>query len=245
MISGSLLGLTEYEERVYRALLAESPATAYRLGKLSGVPLSRVYEVATRLVEKGAAVRRSGEPARYVPVGPASLIESARNRTARRFEELADELTRLHSETAASDHEWIQGEAALLARVSTLVAGSRSGIVMAATSTADGRLKASLRSRPARTLFHAHTLPMKSRAETGFLILMDGETMVAGCVGTAAEALITRQRVLVQIAESYLQQLDAGALFEKESSSLRIPITVASDWLGWEEAKHRRLLQTH
>ena len=48
----ALLGFTEYEWRVYRALLTESPATAYRLGKASGVPLSRVYEAASRLVEK-------------------------------------------------------------------------------------------------------------------------------------------------------------------------------------------------
>src|SRR5205823_10086355 len=92
-----LLGLNEYESRVYRALLAESPVTAYRLGKLSGVPLSRVYEIANRLVKKGAAICESGDPARYVPIPPKSLVSVARGRADRILTDLQTELESLHA----------------------------------------------------------------------------------------------------------------------------------------------------
>src|SRR6266511_1336401 len=47
--------LNDYEWRAYRALLGVDSATAYELGKRSGIPLSRCYEVARSLaVESGA-----------------------------------------------------------------------------------------------------------------------------------------------------------------------------------------------
>src|SRR5438445_7674529 len=102
-----MLGLTDYESRVYRALLAESPATAYRLGKLSGVPLSRVYEIANRLVDKGTAICEGGDPARYLPVPPGSLVEAARNRSSRALDDLSAELSDLYTAVESPGHEWL------------------------------------------------------------------------------------------------------------------------------------------
>src|SRR5947209_5213370 len=94
----ALLGLTGYEGRVYRAMLQEPGSTAYRLGKRCGVPLSRVYEVAERLAAKGAAFREDGEPARYTPVDPDSLVAAARARLTGQLDSLAEELTALQSD---------------------------------------------------------------------------------------------------------------------------------------------------
>src|SRR5437667_12781488 len=105
----ALLGLTEYEGKVYRALLAEHPATAYRLGKLSGVPLSRVYEIANRLVKKGAAICESGEPARYAPIPPQSLVSVARSRTDRILTNLQTELESLYAGGDSTEHVWFRG----------------------------------------------------------------------------------------------------------------------------------------
>src|SRR5438132_10402545 len=106
----ALLGFTEYEWRVYRALLTESPATAYRLGKASGVPLSRVYEAASRLVEKGAASIQPGDPVLYVPVSPETLIAEAPAKTNAHLESATEELTSLRSSDAAADTVSIRGE---------------------------------------------------------------------------------------------------------------------------------------
>lgn len=43
------IGFTEYEAKVYLALLRENPATGYQLSKSSGVPRSMVYEALGRL----------------------------------------------------------------------------------------------------------------------------------------------------------------------------------------------------
>src|SRR5689334_19833848 len=128
----ALLGLTEYEGKVYRALLAEHPATAYRLGKRSGVPLSRVYEIASRLVEKGAATAMPGEPAQYVPVPPETLIQGARLQADRQLAALSAELSALFASAGADGHGWIRGEQAVLKRVGSLVAGAKSEILLAA-----------------------------------------------------------------------------------------------------------------
>ena len=43
------IGFTEYEAKVYLALLEENPSTGYQLSKLSGVPRSMVYDALRRL----------------------------------------------------------------------------------------------------------------------------------------------------------------------------------------------------
>ena len=47
------LGVSDYEGRVYAALLALNPATAYEAAKEAGVPTSKVYEVLDRLEARG------------------------------------------------------------------------------------------------------------------------------------------------------------------------------------------------
>ncbi|MEJ2150164.1 MAG: helix-turn-helix domain-containing protein, partial [Chloroflexota bacterium] len=48
------VGFTEYEAKVYVALLQEYPATGYQISKKSGVPRSMVYEALGRLHARGA-----------------------------------------------------------------------------------------------------------------------------------------------------------------------------------------------
>ncbi len=89
----SALGLTEYEAKVYLALLSENPATGYQISKSSGVPRSMVYEALGRLEARGAALKSEDEKATlYTPVSPALLLDryerEARERAARLRAEL-------------------------------------------------------------------------------------------------------------------------------------------------------------
>jgi sugar-specific transcriptional regulator TrmB len=68
------LGLTQYEAKVYLALLSEHPATAYTISRRSGVPHSRVYEVARRLMAKGYVVCQNTNPDRFSPLAPGELV---------------------------------------------------------------------------------------------------------------------------------------------------------------------------
>ena len=60
-------------------LLVKSPATAYELAKESGVPTSKIYEVLSRLEEKGVALPTGVEGGRkYIPMEPEEFVESRR-----------------------------------------------------------------------------------------------------------------------------------------------------------------------
>ena len=70
------LGLTEYEAKVYLALLRDHPATGYQISKTAGVPRSMVYEALGRLEARRAVLKTAEEKAvLYRPVPPDSLLD--------------------------------------------------------------------------------------------------------------------------------------------------------------------------
>lgn len=69
------LGLSSYEEKAYRALLALGSATASELSAASGVPSGRIYDVLNGL-EAREIVRSSGtEPTTYAAVDPETAVD--------------------------------------------------------------------------------------------------------------------------------------------------------------------------
>jgi len=264
----TLLGLTEYEGRVYRALLVEHPATAYRLGKRSGVPLSRVYEVANRLVEKGAATLVPGEPAagnarrtappQYAPVPPETLVNGARARATRQLDALAAELSALFGGRDAGGHGWIRGAQNILSRAASLAAEAQSEILLAAAPDALDRLQEAIANPPMRPAMdrriRTHILTPSARGEAAFVLLIDGAAALIGRLGAEADALSTRHPVLARLCADYfrLRDLSGGrrraAGVVKVRSDTRHPTSDPrhlTDWLDWEEEKQRRLLQVH
>jgi sugar-specific transcriptional regulator TrmB len=70
------IGFTEYEAKVYLALLSSSPATGYQLSKKSGVPRSMVYEALGRLAVRGAVLETfEGRTTLYRPLPPDVLLD--------------------------------------------------------------------------------------------------------------------------------------------------------------------------
>jgi HTH-type transcriptional regulator, sugar sensing transcriptional regulator len=70
------IGFTEYEAKVYLALLRENPATGYQISKTSGVPRSMVYDALSRLHGRGAVLESIEDRATlYRPVAPELLLE--------------------------------------------------------------------------------------------------------------------------------------------------------------------------
>ncbi len=69
------LGFTEYEARIYGALLEHHPSSPYEAAKNAGVPTSKVYEVIAKLAERGL-VLEVGEPDRrqYIPLEPQEFL---------------------------------------------------------------------------------------------------------------------------------------------------------------------------
>ena len=60
------IGLTEYETVAYLFLLTSGSKTANQIGKSTGLPYSKIYDVLTSLEEKGWVDVESGRPKRDI-----------------------------------------------------------------------------------------------------------------------------------------------------------------------------------
>ena len=92
------IGMTEYEAKVYVALLPEYPVTGYQLSKDAGIPRSMVYEALGRLEQRGAVLKTQEEKAAlYRPIPPATLLDRHADEAERRIADLRAELMPLYS----------------------------------------------------------------------------------------------------------------------------------------------------
>ncbi|GAB4406159.1 MAG: TrmB family transcriptional regulator [Thermodesulfovibrionales bacterium] len=90
------LGLSEYEAKAYLSLLRESPATAYEIGKSSGIPTSKVYEVLKKLAEKGIiSIIEEDKTRQYTPIEPDEFLSKYKNRTEMVIGSLKNELSNI------------------------------------------------------------------------------------------------------------------------------------------------------
>jgi Cd2+/Zn2+-exporting ATPase len=93
------LGMTEYEARVYLALLGEHPATGYQISRTAGIPRSMVYEALGRLEMRGAVLKSPEEKATlYRPVAPEVLLDRYEAEAQRRARILREGLAPLYQQ---------------------------------------------------------------------------------------------------------------------------------------------------
>ncbi|MDQ2055516.1 helix-turn-helix domain-containing protein [Halobellus sp. H-GB7] len=69
------LGLSSYEEKVYRALLVTGAATATDISAASGVPKGRIYDVLNNLQARQLIRTQSTEPTRYIAEQPDTVVD--------------------------------------------------------------------------------------------------------------------------------------------------------------------------
>ncbi|MEA1868658.1 MAG: TrmB family transcriptional regulator [Euryarchaeota archaeon] len=73
------LGLTEYEAKVYTALVKIRSGTASDIHLVSGIPRSAVYGALHRLEERGVVEVQSSKPMRYRAVPPEIALEKLKD----------------------------------------------------------------------------------------------------------------------------------------------------------------------
>ncbi len=73
------LGLTEYEAKVYTALVKIRSGTASDIHLVSGIPRSAVYGALNRLEERGIVEVQSSKPMRYRAVPPEIALEKLKD----------------------------------------------------------------------------------------------------------------------------------------------------------------------
>ncbi|MFB6173618.1 MAG: TrmB family transcriptional regulator [Halobacteriales archaeon] len=70
------LGLSEYEARAYRALVRTGASTAKELSTVSDVPMGRIYDVLSRLENRGfVRTEAASQPKRYAAVDPETALD--------------------------------------------------------------------------------------------------------------------------------------------------------------------------
>ncbi len=117
------IGLGDYEAKVYVALVKRHPATGYELGRSSGVPSSKVYEVLGRLQEKDVVfvTDGGGRAKHYVPVDPEEFIDRYRTRVTRALDGLRDDLEAISADEPVGYIWNVHGRAALVQHARHLV----------------------------------------------------------------------------------------------------------------------------
>jgi HTH-type transcriptional regulator, sugar sensing transcriptional regulator len=100
------IGFTEYEAKVYLALLHESPATGYQLSKKSGVPRSMVYEALGRLSARSAVLESiEGRATLYRPLPPEILLNRYEEDQQRMMAALREGLNKMYK-SSDQDKVW-------------------------------------------------------------------------------------------------------------------------------------------
>lgn len=68
------IGLTQYEAKIYRALLVSGRTDAKQISKKSGVPITAVYPNLKSLIEKQLVIKLDGDVAQYEAQRPRAAI---------------------------------------------------------------------------------------------------------------------------------------------------------------------------
>jgi len=122
------LGLTDYEMRVYVALLENGGMTANQISEIAGVPYSKIYEILESLEEKGWIRSEGGRPAKFHPQSPTTALEINRLRITRELKKyesvLMSELLPMYEGAGMREKQdiWIlRGELNMLSKLRSLL----------------------------------------------------------------------------------------------------------------------------
>jgi sugar-specific transcriptional regulator TrmB len=221
------LGLTEYEARIYIALLRRHPATAYEAARNAGVPTSKVYQVLDKLTVKGLATEVSErDKTRYVPLKAGEFVELFRSRITATLGSLERELSSLSAAEPVSYIWNITAYEELLQRAAQMIGAARNGILVSAWNEELTRLARELSSReqagikvavlrfgegvsPTGAVF-SHPIEdtlYKEKGGRGFTLVTDGsEALTATVSGDGSvEGAWSRSAGFVTLAEDYIK----------------------------------------
>ena len=250
------IGFTEYEAKVYLALLSVNPATGYQLSKESGVPRSMVYEALKRLHGHGAALETvEGRVTLYRPVPPQMLLDRHDAEHQRLVQSLRQGLTELHT-TTTDDRVWtLSGRSAGLVYAAQLIqdaehelflvltdddlnilrdeitASCERGVAINTLLTGAGQLDCG------RVAYHP---PLESELQglttTLLVVADDAETLIASASpGREATATVTRNVDLTLIARQFVWM---------ELFTQRIYARLGPDLLERLELEDRRIFES-
>jgi sugar-specific transcriptional regulator TrmB len=203
------LGFTEYEARVYLALLDEAPLSGYGAARASGVPRSKVYEVLEGLAGRGAVLVSRGDPAQYAPLPPKELIARRRREAEAAIRTAEEALERRVAGGAGRGPIWdISGREEILRRAREVVGRAEGRVLLQLWAEDAPELRAELEAAAARgaevvvvaygdpgfpfaTVYRHEPGPEEIAREYGgrwVILSIDGREVVAGIVSLGPDS---------------------------------------------------------
>ena len=217
------IGFTEYEAKVYMALLRDNPANGYQVSKRSGVPRSMVYESLGRLYARGAVLTTGEEKSTlYRPLPPDVLLDRYDQEQRHLIGDLRDGLRALHT-AADEDHVWsVTGRSSVLSYAGQMIRRARQDVWLVVNDAALEALRPQIAAAGNRGLRLGTLLtgqgeldmgqavrhpPRESEAQeltdTMVVVTDSAEALIASTLGDMA-ATVTRNRQLVLIARQFI-----------------------------------------
>lgn len=217
------VGFTEYESKVYLALLRESPATGYQLSKNAGVPRSMVYEALGRLDVRGAVMRTDDRRSTlYRPVPPDILLDRYAHEHQILIESLRKNLNALF-DAQSEDYFWsIKGYGSVQSFSTQMIESARSEILLVLNDQDLDALRDQLTAADARGVTISALLtgdgtfecgevvrhpPLESEAQelTQMLVIVaDNQQVLIANTDIETSATITSNNNLVLIARQFI-----------------------------------------
>ncbi|MEJ2350574.1 MAG: helix-turn-helix domain-containing protein [Anaerolineales bacterium] len=145
------IGFTEYEAKVYAALLREYPATGYQISKQAGIPRSMVYEALGRLHTRGAVLKTDDRRSTlYRPVPPDILLDRFDQEHQNLIQNLRDRLRPLYKDQNG-DRMWsVQGQGAVHSYVARMITAAQTELMFVLPDSQLQILRAGIRAASER-----------------------------------------------------------------------------------------------
>jgi sugar-specific transcriptional regulator TrmB len=220
-------GFTEYEARAYTGLLKSHPATAYEIAKTAGLPTSKIYEVLSRLSEKGVVIEiKINSKKRYSPLEPAEFIEIYRSRMKKALSGLKKQLSLVSQESHISYIWNISDYTDFIERARRMISSSKKKLLISTWKEEVGYLEDLLAEKEKNKIHIAivhfgkpqisigqvfpHPIEDTIYAEKGgrgFVLISDEQEAIMGTVGedNSVEGAWSKNKGFVTLAEDYVK----------------------------------------
>jgi hypothetical protein len=233
------VGLNKYEADAFYTLLAHGPLTGYELGKRSGVPLSRSYEILERLVTRGLALLQPGDPPRYAPADAAAFLAGLRSTLHATLDALAADLLDLPGAATAGEFWVVRGAAAILGHARGLIERAREEVVLCLDARLQPELAPVLDAARARGC-RVGPPPPAPLDGPAVVLLADRHALLGTLAPPAALAVTGSNPVFLSVVRAFLAQRPEAV--PAPPAHAPAPVAAGGAWLAWEDEKQRRLV---
>lgn len=231
------LGFSEYEARAYVSLASGGTRNGYEVAKASGLPRASVYPVLEKLVQRGAARRLdTRDGVRYVATPPERMVQRIEKTHQRTLTAVRENLAALEQTAETPPVFNLQGYDELMEQARVDIDDANTTLLIAIQPNEAAQLAQPLRDARARGVsittlcmqacavecggcqgdIHRYCLAPGARARW-LMVVADDSHMLAGEISAAdALAVATDQRLIVELAASYIRQSLALATVASE-----------------------------